>query len=407
MPRPAPKPLLVLLALLALPIPVLAATLYPHTSRHYEILTDVDRADIRDIAAHMDAVADEYDRRFSSFPARDTKPSKLCIFRSRDDYIDFMATLDFPAGNTGGVFFSRPDGAGLATWLEGRSNESMLAVLQHEGFHQFLHERLGDDIPPWANEGMAEYYGQALMVRGRFRTGIVPGARLEQLQTAIRQNALIPFDVVVRLTQDQWGETLRTNPETAAILYSEAWSMAHYLLHADNGAAAPAFEAYVRAVAGGTPNEQALADAFGTTDMRRFQQSWGDYVLTLEPDPVSVAVERLQFLAEGVSYLHENGIPVATMGDLQRQLRARRFRLRVFEHDTVRTFSADDAALFEPPPSNTRQPARITLTPSRFSAHPSRRDLPPMIDVTGLGPYIRLHWRRDDTGALLSQISIE
>lgn len=403
MPRLAP-----ILTLLTLLTPsALGAHLYPLASRHYQIETDVDLPDARDIAAHMDAVADAYQRAFSSFPVKDAQPSKLSIFRTQDEYTDFLRAHGLSAENTGGIFFSRPDGAGLATWLEGRSQESMLAILQHEGFHQFLFERLGGDVPAWANEGMAEYYGQALMVRGRFRTGIVPGARLEQLQFAIRFDEVIPFDVVVRLTQDQWAETLRTKPDTADLLYTEAWSMAQFLLHADGGASARAFEAYVRAVASGTPNEKALAQAFGTTDMRHFQKTWADYVLALKPDPISTAVERLRFLGEGLSYLHEHDVPIVTMADLRRELQARRFRMRVSEHDTVRTFSADDASLFQPPPSGTSLASHIRLTPSRFSTDPSRRDLPPMIDVSGLGPYIRLHWRRDDTGALLSQISIE
>ena len=42
-------------------------------------------------------------------------------------------------------------------------------TVQHEGFHQFAHAVIGGDIPTWLNEGLAEYFGEALFTGGRVR----------------------------------------------------------------------------------------------------------------------------------------------------------------------------------------------------------------------------------------------
>jgi hypothetical protein len=33
-------------------------------------------------------------------------------------------------------------------------------VVQHEGFHQFVAQVIRGDMPIWANEGLAEYFGE-------------------------------------------------------------------------------------------------------------------------------------------------------------------------------------------------------------------------------------------------------
>lgn len=405
------KPVTLGAALGAFLVWVSVATAAPQTwtlkSNHYEIVTDLDRNAIRDIASHMDAVAAEYERVLSGFAVRNAMRNRLYVFRTREAYLAFMGEIGFDARNTGGVFFVQMGQSGLATWTEARARSRMYHVLQHEGFHQFASARIGDALPTWANEGLAEYFGQALIVRGRLQTGLVPGARLEQVKQAIRNENTFPFTELVLMPHERWNQILQSGDPRAGLMYSQAWSMVHFLVHANNGRYARSFEQYIKLIAQGKTNDQALIEAFGGNDLDAFEQAWKAYTLEIEPDAVSLAVERLEFLGAGLEALHEEGVEIQTLEDLKSELKRRKFRLAVQEHAVVRMFTAEDDDLFAPPPSPTRRPARIELIASRRSSHASRQDLPPMIDVTGLGPHIRLHWSRDEESNLVSEISMQ
>ena len=45
----------------------------------------------------------------------------------------------------------------------------MWHVAQHEGFHQFAWSRFAEDLPVWVNEGMAEFFGESVIVGDTLR----------------------------------------------------------------------------------------------------------------------------------------------------------------------------------------------------------------------------------------------
>ena len=47
-------------------------------------------------------------------------------------------------------------------------------TVQHEGFHQFAHVVIRGDLPIWVNEGLAEYFGEAVFTGDGFVSGVIP-----------------------------------------------------------------------------------------------------------------------------------------------------------------------------------------------------------------------------------------
>ena len=118
-----------------------------YTSRQYTIYTNLDREETKEFAAHMDAVFSEYKRRFANFTQHDHKAMDLYLFRTQDQYQQFLAEHDINAANTGGMFFIQEDLRGLATWTADKSRTQTFEVLlQHEGFHQFAFAYIGPDL---------------------------------------------------------------------------------------------------------------------------------------------------------------------------------------------------------------------------------------------------------------------
>src|SRR5690606_21917268 len=178
---------------------------YKFKSKRYEITTDVDRELAQDIAQHMDAVYDEYARRMSGFrPRTNDKYFPLYVWENYETYLEFVAGYGFRADNSGGVFFFSPKGSGLSTWVEGQSRLKMYYVLQHEGFHQFAYMRIDDDLPPWVNEGLAEYFGDALLIDGKLVPGKLDEERLLRMSRALNEHKFIDFRDLMTMDNREW-----------------------------------------------------------------------------------------------------------------------------------------------------------------------------------------------------------
>ncbi len=398
--HPRQFPACIALALVAIAAPLASAQqTWQLNSRCYQITTDLPRGEIEVVADHMDAVFGAYTDMFSSFHVRNAQPVKLHILTTRDAYIEHMASKGVNAQNTGGVFFYSQNEAGLATWAYDREPARMWHVLQHEGFHQFAHLRIGGNFPIWANEGLAEYFGKSLLIRGRLQTGLVPSSRLARIKRAINEHRTLPFDTFIRMDDREWSRRVTGGDARTAMMYDQAWSIAHFLIHADNGRYAEAFERFIRGTSRGLQLEQALQDAFQTTNLQAFEDAWKRWTLELEPDPISTATERLEFLGHGIQFLADNDVHVTSIDQLKAELRARSFKLKRFESGFEIEFdSADDDLFQSPAPPDARRQPELTLTPARGNTLPT-------VSITGLGVDAHLTWvRRDEQNAFQPEV---
>ncbi|MEZ6232801.1 MAG: DUF1570 domain-containing protein [Phycisphaerales bacterium] len=358
-------------------------------SRHYEVAHNIDAREARGVAHHMDLVFGEYERRLSSFGTRNARRIRLYVLDSYDDYLAHLAANEVNGMGTGGIFFVRGGEAGLATYADGQTRRRMLGVLQHEGFHQFAFVRISSDLPPWVNEGLAEYFEQAVLVRTRFRIGQASRAKIERLQRAIEEDATFSFEAMLAMSSAEWGGRVNASDPRAGTMYDQAWSMVHFLIHARNGRFASMFEGYLRALSQGLQREQAFERAFGTDDIASFEGAWREYVLELEPDPLSTVVDNLEMLTPMIRDLHGRGEHPATVDELRAMLAASGLVIRRFDGGFVREVRADDPALFEIP-----EPARRTR-PASIEPLPGRNGEPLGLEVRGLEATVRLVWRRD------------
>lgn len=382
-------------ALLAL-APMLAAALTPTRSRHYEVLSDVVGPEFRALVGHMDAVYDEFDKRFSSYAPKVETPVRLYLFQTQREYEQTLAAKNVEAGNTSGIFFARPAPpsgieAGLAAWIGGADRQRLRHVLQHEGFHQFAFLRISPELPIWLNEGLAEYFGQGLLIGQRFELGLVPEDRLLRLRQSIRNGQMFPFSQMLSMEHADWNTRVADDDRRAGLQYDQAWAMVHFLVHGERGKYKDAFERYIRLISDGAPSEAAFIKAFDTANPAAFEQAWVKFVTLIEPDPVSSAVERLDFLAQGLIALHARRERPASMDDLKATLQRVKFRVTYTDHAVRRTLDSSDSRLFQAPLERGRA-TRIDMIPSRDPT------LPPELRVSGLRATVLLTWRHGPDG---------
>lgn len=377
----------------------LAESLATFTSKHYTIHTNLSRQEAEAFGRHMDLIFVEYSRRFGSFRKRSRQPMPLYLLRTRQQYIRLLDGFGFNASASGGMFFVSKGVSGLATWIEGPPRSLTFETLQHEGFHQFAYAYIGRGLPVWVNEGLAEYFGDGLVVRTQMKVGLAAERRVRAVQQAIRQNTVIEFDSLLAMTGQQWHQNMLGGSSSGRLQYDQSWSVVYFLIHGGGGKYRRAFERYLTLVNTGRLSDTAFKQAFGTEDTRAFGRQWQRYMLALEPDELTTAVANMQFMGRGLQYLREHNKPIpATTESLRQSLVAVKFRLVWLSRGAQQTIRAEDDSVYHFRRRNGSQGMFELLEPEGVN-------LLPRIFAPGLRPEPTLVWASNGSGQLESQIN--
>jgi len=215
---------------------------------------------------------------------------------------------------------------------------------------------------------------------------------------AVEADRHLRFEELLSLSNEMWAFRVVGGDAQTGLMYLQSWSMVHFLINADRGEFRRMFERYLELISEGWESMRAFREAFGTDDIASFEDAWRRDVLDLEPDELSTATERLEFLGAGLAWLHERGVTPDSVASLRAALRERDFEMHRRGHGMMRTLSADDDELFEAPAPDRRtrrEPALMLTAPDG--------DLPPGAEITGLRTHVALVWERED-GTLVRRI---
>lgn len=266
------------------------ARLQVYQTPYYILHTDLEPEHAREAAIRMTKMAEEYHRRTADFSRRARGRLPFYLYRFHHDYIQ--------AGGVPGTsgFF---DGTTLRAVTGPEPTDATWHVIQHEGFHQFIRQVIGGDIPVWANEGLADYFGEAQWTGDGFVTGLIPQWRLQRVRQRLSEGAFRPIEDMMNLSYAQWkAEFSRNN-------YDQAWMMVHFLAHGEEGRYQRAFGAFLGLISRGKQWPVAWKETFG--DTQGFEQRWRDYWMNLPDHPTAdlyaqVTVATLtSFLARAAS----------------------------------------------------------------------------------------------------------
>jgi len=245
-----------------------------YESKYYLIHTDLPAGEVREARLRMTRMVDEYARRTAEFSGQVTARLPFYLFKNAADYAKAGGVE-----NSAGVFdgqrlmaltLRRDDGViSLATWH----------VVQHEGFHQFAHAVIGKDLPMWADEGLAEYFGEGLYTGDDFVTGLIPQSRLIRVQKMIVDGRDKPLSDFVAVSREEWNDKI----EMAN--YDQAWSLVHFLAHGEGGRFQKAFTNFMRDVGKGGDARRAYDRCLGV--IPNLESRWRDWWLQLPDHPTA------------------------------------------------------------------------------------------------------------------------
>ncbi len=196
---------------------------------HYFIKTSVDNARfLKELQERIEAIRKVYVARFlpQGEPKELLKKPVLRVTKNFDEYFQYGG----PPGS-GGYFNSQTEELVVPCFKEIGLTLTW-AILNHEGFHQFIHTFFGDLSPhSWYNEGTGDYYA-GFQYKGHDHWEIKPlGAwaggvdRLSTIREAVRKAEYVPLEDILRYTQQQYYAK-------AGLCYAQGWSIIYFLMRA-------------------------------------------------------------------------------------------------------------------------------------------------------------------------------
>lgn len=380
-------------------------------SRFYNIRSDLSADATRMYAERLDTIYVEYKRRLGALPQKTAEVNDVFIFASQEDYLQTLRDrFGINGMGSGGMFFTSPRGAGLAFFVEGLPQSRIFHVIQHEGFHQFAYSRFGHDLPQWLNEGLAEFFGESVIVDGTVVIGQTSERTLRTLQAAINAGKTIPFRDIITMTNDRWNANVRGG--NAALQYMQAWSMVHFLVYGDGGRYQGSFERYLALLNRDVNPVDAFTQAFGTNDLDMFQSRWLEHARTARPSAFVTALERIEFLGEGMYALANKGVHPKDIDELRTALREIDFSTTIGSlggsHGGTVTLKATDDTNFQIPDDDLAQGTpRFEFVQTKSKRNPTKKEreleeklpLPPSIGTINLAPKnLVLRWLRSKDG---------
>jgi hypothetical protein len=266
---------------------------------HYVIASNIDATAQKAFVAQLATNLEHLHRAYRAHhpPKKEfTAVSLVKIFSHRDQLFAHFSERKPDGLNLGviGMWISVYDELVL-THEPSANPKNTLAVLYHEGFHQYVHYAVGEIDPPrWFDEGTGDYFGGAEVdadgvrfLENPQRTGtitkIVDGTFKKQYGWEAPALATL-----VQLSREEFYREVKW----LVFQYTVAWSLVYYLRQGieRDSPYAGALDRYLDTYAESGSQEKAYEAAFGPIDMDRLQKDW--LAFWQSPDARKKAQER-------------------------------------------------------------------------------------------------------------------
>jgi tetratricopeptide (TPR) repeat protein len=218
---------------------------------NFQLVGSADEKDLRRVATKLEQFRLVFTQLFPNMNFNSPLPTRVVVFRDKKTF-DAFKPIEWAAG-----YFQPGDDINyIVLTAEGSDAENFPTVF-HEYTHFLIDNSLGrSNIPPWFNEGIAEYYERFAIEDDRKVTlGAVNDAHLRLLQ----RSQLIPLENFFAV--DYYSLHKQTK-QGAQLFYAESWALLHYLLQGNGGARRPQFDKFVDLLIGGARPKEAFQNAF-------------------------------------------------------------------------------------------------------------------------------------------------
>lgn len=235
-------------------------------SKNFSLVGNASEKEIRQVAMKLEQFRHVFRMLFPKLNFNSPVPTTVIVFKNNNSYKPFKTNP-----NLVGYFQSGPDVNYITLAAEQRHGDSPYAIIFHEYVHLLLDNTLGDSVPRWFNEGMAEYYSTFEMDDAARK--VILGSLISNHVLYLRDQKLLPLQTLFEVDEKSpyYNESNKMN-----VFYAESWMLIHYLLQGKNGQRRGQLAAFVNLLTKKVPVDEAFKQAFqiGFEDLEKEFKSY-------------------------------------------------------------------------------------------------------------------------------------
>jgi len=240
-------------------------------SKNFSLVGNASEKDIRQVAVRLEQFRDVFARLFPDMSFTSPVPTTVIVFKSDSSYKPFKPVADGKMVAVAGYFQPGRDVNYITLTSENRGEDSFTTIF-HEYVHLLVNNTLGKtSVPPWFNEGIAEYYSTFDIQDDR---KVFLGRLIPHHLDLLGSTQLLPLD---RLFGVDYYSLERNKHDARGLFYAQSWALIHYLIQANEGKRLPQLGEFVSLLRQNVPLETAFRQAF-QTDYAGMQKELKDYV---------------------------------------------------------------------------------------------------------------------------------
>jgi hypothetical protein len=237
-------------------------------SSHFRVVSDAGADEARRVASELEKIRSVY----RSVVGPEGEPGDPILVFASADAEGFEALLPAKWREEGGrswagLFLEAPSGYTLLLRLDLRGDLRFRTVY-HEYFHYLTRRTIGR-LPPWLNEGLADYWA-TIDIRDE---EILVGRPDYDYLSLLKRKSPLPLETLFAAGNDS---PHYRREETMTLFYAQSWALTHFLQSDETRRRE--LTAYVSSLGGGADPLQAARETFGDLeklgeDLRRYVRS--------------------------------------------------------------------------------------------------------------------------------------
>ena len=229
-------------------------------SKNFNLVGNASEKEIRQVATRLEQFRDAFTRLLLKANFNSPIPTTVIVFKNDDAYKPFKPVVDGKVSKVAGYFLPGEDVNYITLTPPSSASDDPYSVIYHEYVHQLVDNNMGrGNVPPWFNEGLAEYYSSFVVSDDR---KVHLGKLIPNHLYLLRDRKNIPLKELLEVNDYALD---RNKQETKWVFYAESWALVHYLILGNDGKRLPQMNRFLQLFAEKKmTTEQAVTEAFQT-----------------------------------------------------------------------------------------------------------------------------------------------
>ncbi|MEZ5345234.1 MAG: DUF1570 domain-containing protein [Pyrinomonadaceae bacterium] len=279
-------------------------------SKNFTLIGNASEKNIVEVATKLEQFSYVFGQLFPEMSAKSPIPTTVVVFKNENSFKDYK-NIKWAAG-----YFQPGSDINYIALHTGGEKTSLYSTIFHEYIHFLVNNNIGKSrMPPWFNEGIAEYYDRFKIEKDQIVTlGDINSNHLLSLQ----RSKLIPLDQFFKIDSYSLHQQ---GSHGANIFYAQAWALIHYLIQGNDGARNSELTDFLNRIVNGEEPEKAFPLAF-KSDYATMEKELEKYVRQNRyKTSLATFKEKLLFENDMKSFPMSESEANANLGDLLFNLR--------------------------------------------------------------------------------------